>query len=233
VSARVALVTGAGGGLGGPFVARLVADGYRVVAADREAPLAPAGVTALAADLSDPAAVAALADAAGPVDVLVNNAAFLYRAELGEMSIEAWQRMLAVNVTAPMLLIRALAPGMAARGFGRVVNVVSNQVWRPAGPGFAAYVASKGGLLGLTRALAVELGPAGITVNAIAPGLTRTARSAADFGEDFWAAVREEQSVNRTLQPDDLVHALAYLVAEEAGAVTGQALRVDGGLVGL
>ena len=122
---------------------------------------------------------------------------------------------------------------MADAGRGRIVNVVSNTVWAPPGPGMAAYVTSKGALLAMTRALAVELGPSGITVNAVAPGLTRTPATTEDLTDVHFAAVLEQQAVGRELVPDDIAGAVAYLVSDAAAAVTGQALRIDGGVVTL
>ena len=122
---------------------------------------------------------------------------------------------------------------MAQRGGGRVVNIVSNTVWAPPPTGLCAYVTTKGALLGFTRALAVEFGGRGVTVNAVAPGLTPTPGSRSDMGPDDFARVREQQAVDRSLMPEDVAAAVSYLVSDDAAAVTGQALRVDGGLVTL
>jgi NAD(P)-dependent dehydrogenase (short-subunit alcohol dehydrogenase family) len=237
----VALVTGGGRGLGLAIAHRLAEAGCTVAIADRAgaeaAALAVDGASGHPVDLADAAAVEALAatllERYGRVDVLVNNAAHLGHQPLADLDLAAWRRFAAVNVEAPLLLTRALAPAMAANGFGRVVNIVSNTVWSPPGPDMVGYVTSKGALLGMTRALAVELGPLGITVNAVAPGLTPTPASVADLPDEAFAAVLAQQAVKRELDPSDIAGAVAYLASAEASAISGQALRVDGGLVTL
>ncbi len=235
MTTRVALITGAGGGIGAAIARRLAADGLVCVLTDRAAPDALAaelGARAVAADLADPAAVAELADAAGACDVVVNVAADLSRAPLAELGLELWRRVQAVNVEAPLLLARALVPGMAARGWGRIVNVVSDTFFRPpAASGMLAYVASKGALVGLTRALAVEVGGAGVTVNAIAPGLTATDAASRDLPAEAFARVRDGQALDRTLAPEDYTGAVAFLVSDGAATMTGQTLCPNAGLV--
>lgn len=193
------------------------------------------GATAslLDADLSSAAAVQALADAAGPVSVLINNAARASNVGIESLEVTEWEQTFAVNVTAPMLLARALSVGMAARGWGRIVNVVSPTV-RMGGPSGPSYVASKAALIGLTRSLARSLGPAGITVNALSPGAIRTegeAELAGGRDAETHAPLVATQAVPRSLVPEDLVATLRLLVSDGAGALTGQVIEVGGGLV--
>ena len=165
----------------------------------------------------------------GRCDVLVNNAAQLGLHTLEQLDLETFRRFERVNVEAPLLLCSRLLPAMAANGGGRVINIVSNTVWAPPGPGMTAYITSKGALLGMTRALAVEWGARNITVNAVAPGLTRTPATDADIPEQAFAAVRSQQALDHELNPADIAGAVGYLASDAAAAVTGQALRVDAG----
>jgi NAD(P)-dependent dehydrogenase (short-subunit alcohol dehydrogenase family) len=238
---RVALVTGAARGIGRACAKRLARDGHELVIVDMgptddcvQAIEAAGGVArGEGCDLSSTEEIQNLCERVGHVDVLVNNAAHLVRREFGELDIDTWRRIQAVGVDAPFLLCAALVPGMAERGFGRVINILSNTIWDPPPVGVLAYVASKGGLLGFTRALAREVGDSGITVNGVAPGLTRTPATAADVPQEQFDAVRDGQAIKRTLEPGDIAGAVAFLASDDAAMITGQALRVDGGTVTL
>ncbi|MEV4348867.1 SDR family NAD(P)-dependent oxidoreductase [Actinoplanes sp. NPDC049596] len=192
-----------------------------------------ATVSLLDADLSDPAAVGRLAAAAGPVDILVNNAARASNVDFAALSHDEWQQTFAVNVTAPMLLAQALSVGMAERGWGRIVNVVSPTVVM-GGPSGAAYVSSKAALIGLTRSLAHALGASGITVNALSPGAIRTegeAELAHGKDQESHAPLLARQAVPRPITPEDLTETVRLLVSAGAAALTGQVIEVGGGLV--
>jgi len=237
---RIAVVTGAAGGLGHAFAQRLAASGHTLVLTDRTAcndlveQIQATGGTAcaLTCDLADPADVQRFAAEVlvrwGRVDVLVNNAAFMPMAPLREITAALWRQIMTVNIDAPFLLAQAFSLGMAERRWGRIVNLASSTVWGPP-PGMSAYASSKMGVIGLTRALASELGGQGITVNAISPGLTRHPGSAANIPPEAFEFVKQRQFIPRTEVPDDLTGALAFLVSDDAGFYTGQVMNVDGG----
>jgi NAD(P)-dependent dehydrogenase (short-subunit alcohol dehydrogenase family) len=241
----VALVTGAAApdGIGAACARALAAEGCAVGLLDvascvpvaEELAAAGARVLALQTDLRDPAAIDGAVDQLeqelGECAVLVNNAADLTRGTLAQTEPEMLRRVLAVNVEAVVALCRRVVAGMERRGWGRIVNIASDTFDRPPGPGLLAYITSKGALIGLTRALAVELGAAGITVNAIAPGLTRTGTAAAGQPQELFDAVRAGQAVKRTLVPADYAGLLAFLVSDQAGVITGQTISADAGLV--
>lgn len=241
---RRILITGARRGIGAAIAVGLARPGATLLLHHLDAEAEADGVARLCrdlgahaelldADLADPAAVRDLASRAGPVDVLINNAAKASNVDVAVLGLDEWQRTFAVNVTAPMLLAQALSAGMADRGWGRVVNVVSPTV-RMGGPSGPAYVSSKAALIGLTRSLARALGPAGITVNALSPGAIRTegeAELAGGRDEELHAPLVSTQAVPRALVPEDLVATVRLLVSEGSGALTGQVLEVGGGLV--
>src|SRR6266436_2824315 len=179
---RVAVVTGGAGAIGGAIVSRLTPD-HTVVVLDRTGDVV--------VDLVDPddvrRAAEAVLDRYGRCDVFVHSAAMVAFGPFEEFDLDVWRQVQAVNVESALLLTQAFAPGMRGRGFGRVIFIVSNTFWRPPGAHMLAYVASKGALIGMARALAVGLGGDGIAVTAVAPGLTRTpastTRAAAEFAD--------------------------------------------------
>jgi NAD(P)-dependent dehydrogenase (short-subunit alcohol dehydrogenase family) len=223
---RVAVVTGGSGAIGGAIVARLAPD-HTVVTLDRTD-------GDVVVDLGDPEDVRRAAGVVlerwGRCDVLVHSAAMVAFGPFDEYDLDVWRQVQAVNVESAFLLTQAFVPGMRDRGFGRVIFIVSNTFWNPPGVHMLSYIASKGALIGMARTLAVGLGGNGIAVTAVAPGLTRTPASVVVPAEEF-ADTEAHQALPRPLTPDDSAAVVAMLARDEAEALTGQTLTVDGGLV--
>lgn len=234
----VALVTGAASGLGQAFAVALTQARYRVAGfdvadLDETERLAGGDFLAVTADVTDPDSVevgiAEVVAKFGALHVVVNNAGVYPPIPFADTTLADWQRIMRINLDGPFLVTRAALPHLRTAGWGRVVNIVSAVVFLGP-PELVAYTTSKAGLVGFTRALASELGPDNITVNAIAPGLTRTATAARSTGADGgFERVRDLQCVPRTEEPEDLTSTLLYVCDRGSGFLTGQTINVDGG----
>ena len=244
IEGRVAIITGAASGMGRATAyvfadagARLAlidrnADGVAAVAEEVNA--AGGSAHAYAADLADGAAIPALVERiradVGPIDILVNNAGISMGAPIDhDVWEKAWELTFAVNLTAHARMIRACAADLARNGEGRVVNIASTEGLGATG-GISPYTAAKHGVIGLTRSMAVELGPRGINVNAVCPGPIRTAMTAAIPDEAKTIYAKRRTALRRYGEPEEVAHATLSLVLPAASYITGAYLVVDGGM---
>ena len=232
---KTALVTGGAGGIGSAICRALAEDGWHVVIACRTSKEAARALAAeihgdaLSADLTDPAQVTALFAEAGAVDLLVNNAGISHYGLLTDMSYEEWQALFRVNADAVFLCCREAIPHMVHEKRGCILNISS--MWGQVGGSCeAAYSASKAAVIGLTKALAKELGPSGIRVNCVAPGVIRTPMLDRFSPEDL-EALRQETPLEQLGAPEDVGRLVAFLASEKAKFLTGQVIGLNGGFV--
>ncbi len=246
---KVAVITGAAGGIGRAFAKRLAEDGVHIAIAD----LGDATETVKMVEATSRQAIAVKCDVASEqsvatmakevskkfdrVDIVINCAGIFPQRNFPEMTFADWRQVLSINLDGTFLVTAAFVPSMRARKWGRVVNLASSTLGSVV-TGFAHYVASKGGIVGFTRALATDLAPDGITVNAIAPGLTRSPgtvvrapRPGFNTMEDEFIAVAQMQAIKRVEVPEDLAGTVSFLTSDDAAFITGQTLNVDGGRI--
>ncbi len=238
LNGRAAIVTGAAQGIGKAIAARLAADGAKVFVSDVNGAGADAaakaighGAVGVACDISKPEDVSALVAKTGAVDVLVNNAAIVPFIAWDDIDIDHWRKLIDVNLTGTFLMTKAVTDKMRAAAIkGRVINIASNTFFAGT-PNMAAYVASKGGVIGFTRAAATELGKHGITVNAVSPGLTESDGVKASPHVNAFDFVGMLQALPGRGQPEDIADAVAFLASDDARWMTGQTINVDAGMV--
>ena len=243
---RVIIVTGGAAGIGRAYVDGFVAEGAKVVIADIDGEGAAVAASeveagggealAVTVDVSNPSQTVAMVKAAfdrfGQIDGLVNNAAIAIRvkhvnAPVEDLPIEEWDRVIAVNLRGPFLCCRAVLPHMKSRSYGKIINIASGTFFKGT-PFISNYVASKGGVIGLTRTLAREAGPFGITVNCIAPGLT--ASETDDMPASHYERRVPDRAIKRVEVPEDLVGAAVFFMSKDSDFMTGQTIIIDGGV---
>lgn len=243
---RVAIVTGAGQGIGRAYASSFAAEGAKVVVADVNEPKGAEVVAALEANGADALFVAtdvstrdsceqlaaAVLDRFGQIDVLVNNAAIFSTIEMKkfwDISDSEWDALMGVNLRGVWLASSAVVPAMRERGTGAIVNISSGVIWLGR-PDYAHYVASKAGVFGMTRAMARELGPDGVRVNCVTPGPVYTEVPRETVSEEQKQAMLSLQAIQRNAEPADIVGAVLFLASDESSFISGQTINVDGGL---
>lgn len=241
MSKGTAVVTGAANGIGQAYAQRLAADGFDIAVADvGDAAATRALVEATGrkfyssiVDVTSPTSTLQFAaDVSAnmpPVAALVNNAGIYPWRSFAETDYALWRKVIGVNLDGTFLMSKAFVPGMVERKCGRIVNVASTTFWLNA-PDMTAYIASKAGVIGFTRALASEVGAFGVTANVIAPGLTNT-KSMRGTNEDVFDYLPKQQAIPRVIEPQDLVGVVSFLCSPDSAFVTGQTIAADGGQV--
>lgn len=244
LSGKIALVTGASRGLGRAIALRLAQEGAAVAVNYRERAAEAESVAqeirskggkaiALQAHVADATQVRSMVERAsrdlGPVDILVNNAGVMRRGDLGDFEWSQMEGMRATNVDGLVNVTRAVIEGMKQRKFGRIVNLTSVAAFGTSMSGTTFYAATKAAVSVMTRRFAMDLGPHGVTVNAVAPGFILTDMARDGRNSDDIAKVAEKAMVKRVGQPEDVAHAVAFLCAPKSSFITGQILTVDGG----
>ena len=248
LTGKVAIITGAGQGLGRAYARRLAADGAQVVVAEVNDSTGTSVVDEVASaggnamfhhlDVTDEASCQVMADDVvqqlGSIDVLVNNAALASAIEpkpFWELSVDEWDRVMDVNARGVWLVTRAVLPSMRRQRSGRIINVASGLLFHASQPGYFHYIASKGAVLGMSRAMARSLGEFGITVNVVAPGNIPTEAFRQLINDPQMGEARLlAQSIKRFGEPDDLAGVVAFLASDDSRFMTGQTLIVDGGV---
>ncbi|WP_116142105.1 SDR family NAD(P)-dependent oxidoreductase [Trinickia diaoshuihuensis] len=248
-----AVVTGGGSGIGAAIARTLVDAGARVTLIGRDSAKLEAqrlelgashAIHCAPADVTHPedvqGAFASARKALGDIDILINNAGQAQAAPFGKTDLGLWQRMIDVNLTGTFLCTQAALPAMIERGFGRIVNVAST-AGQIGYPYVTAYCAAKHGVIGLTRALALETATTGVTVNAVCPGYTETpllqtsleqvVAKTGRSNDDARAALQRANPQRRFIEPGEVAHAVLWLVMPESGSVTGQSISISGGEV--
>ncbi len=242
---KLALVTGGGRGIGAAIAKALAGAGARVIVCGRnktdlDAVAKEVGGVAMQVDLLDRKATDAAMSSAGHVDVLVNNAGIAESASLERTTDEMWDRIMELDATSPFRVTRVFVPGMIKAGWGRIVNVASNA--GVSGYGYtAAYCAAKHAMVGMTRALAIDLARTGVTINALCPGwvetqmadeaVTRIAQKTGRSLDEARTSLAAMSPQRRMIQPEEVAHAALMLCSHDARGIHGQTLVIDGGAI--